>query len=192
MRVPRRGGRLRRRAVACPAVDRGRPEIRTRARHPDGARVGHDLCCRVGPAGNAGRGVVLRRAVRPGRQRAERRDEARPASVDPGRDAGGAAPAHRARRRSDTGLSRRQWWRPVAPIVQEDHMADWFECPRPSPYMLEIFRIRADRLAEVPAIAHLDGTARVQTLTEPDDPVLYAMISAFASRPRLRPGDWTP
>ena len=76
-------------------------------------------------------------------------------------------------------VKRRQWWRPVAPVVQEDRVAEWFENTRRSPYMLEVFRIRADRAGEVPAIVHLDGTARVQTLAERDDPLLYAMMSAF-------------
>jgi predicted NodU family carbamoyl transferase len=74
---------------------------------------------------------------------------------------------------------RRQWWRPVAPIVLAEHTADWFKTDRPSPYMLETAPVRPDVAPRVPAIAHLDGTARLQTLTAGDDPVLYSAIVAF-------------
>lgn len=73
----------------------------------------------------------------------------------------------------------RQWWRPVAPIVLAEHAADWFEQSRPSPYMLEAVRVRPDVADQVPGIVHLDGTARHQTLTAADDPLLHRAIDAF-------------
>ncbi|WP_330343199.1 carbamoyltransferase C-terminal domain-containing protein [Streptomyces sp. NBC_00557] len=73
----------------------------------------------------------------------------------------------------------RQWWRPVAPIVLAEHARDWFEQERPSPYMLEAAVVRPEQRDKVPAILHLDGTARHQTLTEQDDPLLYRAIDAF-------------
>ena len=76
----------------------------------------------------------------------------------------------------------RQWWRPVAPIVLEDRVAEWFEGGRRSPYMLEVFDVAAAKRDVVPAIVHLDGTARAQTVAEADDPRLYAAVSAFAER----------
>lgn len=79
-------------------------------------------------------------------------------------------------------LKRRQWWRPVAPIVLEEHVSEWFADARRSPYMLEVFRVRAERADQVPAILHLDGTARLQTLAERDDALLHGLISAFARR----------
>ncbi|WP_173055803.1 carbamoyltransferase C-terminal domain-containing protein [Phytohabitans houttuyneae] len=77
-------------------------------------------------------------------------------------------------------LKQRQWWRPVAPIIREEDHADWFENPRPSPYMLETFTVRGDREHLVPAIAHLDRSARVQTLTARQDPVLHQILTGFA------------
>lgn len=76
----------------------------------------------------------------------------------------------------------RQWWRPVAPIVLEDQVAEWFDGDRRSPYMLEVFRVAAAKQDLVPAITHLDGTARLQSLTEADDPRLFAAVTAFAER----------
>jgi carbamoyltransferase len=74
----------------------------------------------------------------------------------------------------------RQWWRPVAPIVLEEAMGDWFAQARRSPFMLETFTVRPAVRDLVPAITHLDGSARVQTLNAADDPVLHRAVSAFA------------
>jgi carbamoyltransferase len=76
-------------------------------------------------------------------------------------------------------IKQRQWWRPVAPIIREEDCADWFENWRPSPYMLETFLVRRDREQLVPAIAHLDRSARVQTLTRDQNPFLYDVLSEF-------------
>ncbi|MEU6315917.1 carbamoyltransferase C-terminal domain-containing protein, partial [Streptomyces sp. NPDC047014] len=73
----------------------------------------------------------------------------------------------------------RQWWRPVAPIVLTEHTGDWFEQDRPSPYMLEAARVRPEAKDRIPAVLHLDGTARHQTLSAPDNPLLYRAIQAF-------------
>ncbi|MBP2471923.1 hypothetical protein JOF53_000795 [Crossiella equi] len=74
----------------------------------------------------------------------------------------------------------RQWWRPVAPLVLEDRVGEWFDGGRRSPYMLEVFRVAAAKRDLVPAIAHLDGTARAQTVSAADDLRLHAALTAFA------------
>ncbi|MCT9934166.1 hypothetical protein N5079_28585 [Planotetraspora sp. A-T 1434] len=76
----------------------------------------------------------------------------------------------------------RQWWRPVAPIVLADHSSQWFESTRPSPFMLEAVKVREEVRDRVPAIVHLDGSARHQTLTSEVDPLLYRAIDAFHAR----------
>lgn len=76
----------------------------------------------------------------------------------------------------------RQWWRPVAPMVLEDRVADWFEGGHRSPYMLETFPVREARREQVPAVVHLDGTARVQTVSAQDDARLTTALTAFADR----------
>jgi carbamoyltransferase len=73
----------------------------------------------------------------------------------------------------------RQWWRPVAPIVLAEHVGAWFVQDRPSPFMLEAVQVRPDRLSLVPAVVHLDGSARHQVLTADADPPLHGAISAF-------------
>lgn len=73
----------------------------------------------------------------------------------------------------------RQWWRPVAPIVLEEEGDRWFERFRASPYMLETFVVREDVRHLVPAIVHLDGSARVQSIDVATDPELHALLVAF-------------
>ncbi|SDD50723.1 Carbamoyltransferase N-terminus [Paenibacillus sp. CF095] len=74
----------------------------------------------------------------------------------------------------------RQWWRPVAPIVLESEMSNWFEGAYPSPYMLHTFQIRKDCIEKVPAIAHLDDSARLQSLSEATEQTrLYALLNEF-------------
>lgn len=73
----------------------------------------------------------------------------------------------------------RQWWRPVAPIVLEEHTGEWFENSRPSPYMLQTVDVRESKRNLVPAVVHLDGSARHQTLTREADSLLYQAVEAF-------------
>lgn len=76
-------------------------------------------------------------------------------------------------------IKQRQWWRPVAPIVLEDQVGEWFVGGRPSPFMLETFPVAPEYQPLIPAIMHLDGTARIQTLSAADEPFLARALSAF-------------
>ena len=73
----------------------------------------------------------------------------------------------------------REWWRPVAPIVIEKYEKDWFVNSFPSKYMLNNFRIRPEKEKIVPAIVHLDGTCRVQTISDKQDKMLYEIVKKF-------------
>ena len=76
-------------------------------------------------------------------------------------------------------VKQRQWWRPVAPIILEESMNDWFENARPSPYMLMTFRIKQDKLNLMPAVSQLDNSARVQTVTKSENQNLFSLLCAF-------------
>jgi carbamoyltransferase len=71
----------------------------------------------------------------------------------------------------------REWFRPYAPIVPVERAAEYFDISQPSPFMLIVADVRKPE--QVPAIAHVDGTARLQTLNRPDNPVVYDMLDAF-------------
>ena len=76
-------------------------------------------------------------------------------------------------------IKQRQWWRPVAPIILEEQVAEWFENSYPTKYMLNTFDIREEKKKQVPAILHLDNSARVQTITKQDNEELYCLIRKF-------------
>jgi carbamoyltransferase len=76
-------------------------------------------------------------------------------------------------------IKHREPFRPFAPSVLAETMGDWFEAPYESPYMLMAFKVRADKLGQIPAITHEDGTARVQTVTAETNPRYYGLIRAF-------------
>lgn len=76
-------------------------------------------------------------------------------------------------------IKEREWWRPVAPIILEEDGENYFKNFRPSPFMLLNYNLKPDKLAEVPAIAHLDGTSRVQSVTEESNYDIYNILIAF-------------
>lgn len=76
-------------------------------------------------------------------------------------------------------IKQREWWRPVAPIVLEEDVSDWYLDSYPSPFMLHTFQVREEKLSLIPTVTHLDGSARVQTLKEEENSLLYKCIQAF-------------
>lgn len=73
----------------------------------------------------------------------------------------------------------REPWRPFAPSVLAACTGEWFEPAVDSPYMLLALDVRKDRRGCVPAITHVDGTARVQTVTVEANPLYHRLISRF-------------
>ncbi|MNO17092.1 Decarbamoylnovobiocin carbamoyltransferase [compost metagenome] len=76
-------------------------------------------------------------------------------------------------------IKKRQWWRPVAPIVIAEEIDEWFDSAYESPYMLSTFEIKEDKLELIPSIAHLDKSSRIQSLKKEDNALLYDIILAF-------------
>jgi carbamoyltransferase len=79
-------------------------------------------------------------------------------------------------------LKDREDFRPVAPVVLQEAAADWFEHGWRSPYMLFVDQVRADKAALIPAVCHVDGSARVQTVDSAANPALHALLRAFAGQ----------
>ena len=76
----------------------------------------------------------------------------------------------------------REQFRPVAPMVLEQRAAELFDGPLPSPYMLFTHRVRDGWRERIPAVVHVDGTARIQTVSPLREPLVAAMLSAFERR----------
>lgn len=79
-------------------------------------------------------------------------------------------------------VKQREWFRPLAPAVLEERAAAWFDLPGPSPFMQFAAPVRPQMAAQVPAITHVDGTARLQTVGPDDDPLLRALLGGFEAR----------
>jgi carbamoyltransferase len=76
----------------------------------------------------------------------------------------------------------REQFRPVAPMVLEHRAAELFDGPLPSPYMLFTHRVRHGWRERIPAVVHVDGTARIQTVSPRREPLVAAMLGAFERR----------
>jgi len=76
-------------------------------------------------------------------------------------------------------IKKREPFRPFAPSIVEERTADYFEQDHPAPTMLMVYQVRAERRAEVPAITHVDGSGRLQTVSREVNPRYYQLISDF-------------
>ncbi|MEY2473860.1 MAG: carbamoyltransferase [Actinomycetota bacterium] len=79
----------------------------------------------------------------------------------------------------NTRVKNRESFRPFAPSVLAHKAGDWFDDAYESPYMLMAFKVRADKLGQLPAVTHEDGTARVQTVTQDTNPRYFGLLAAF-------------
>ena len=73
----------------------------------------------------------------------------------------------------------REQFRPVAPVVPEESAACWFDVAGPSPFMTFVEKVRPECLSRIPAAAHVDGTARLQTVSRCANPLLHDLLNAF-------------
>lgn len=76
-------------------------------------------------------------------------------------------------------IKRREWFRPFAPAVLCERGGEFFEGYVHSPYMLLVMGVRADKREAIPAVTHIDGTARVQSVTRELNRDFYDLIKAF-------------
>lgn len=79
-------------------------------------------------------------------------------------------------------VKHRAAWRPFAPSVLADRAPEYFERYRSSPFMLLTFATKKEKLADIAAAVHTNGTARVQEVTEELQPRYHELITAFAER----------
>ena len=74
-------------------------------------------------------------------------------------------------------VKHREAFRPFAPAVLAESAGEYFESDYPSPFMLLVSAVKESRRADLPAITHVDGTARVQTVTERANPAFHRLLS---------------
>ena len=73
----------------------------------------------------------------------------------------------------------REQFRPVAPMVLAERAAEIFDGPLPSPYMLFVHDVRPQWRERIPAVVHVDGTARIQTVDAAAEPLVARMLARF-------------
>jgi len=71
----------------------------------------------------------------------------------------------------------REGFRPFAPAILEERVSEYFEHDRPEPYMLQVKPIRPETRSVIPAVTHVDGTGRLQTVGEHDNPLFYHLLT---------------
>ena len=76
-------------------------------------------------------------------------------------------------------IKKREPFRPFAPSILAERVGDYFEQTHPAPTMLMVYQIRPERRSEIPAVTHVDGSGRLQTVSREMNPRYYQLISDF-------------
>ncbi|MBV8950076.1 MAG: carbamoyltransferase [Actinobacteria bacterium] len=86
-----------------------------------------------------------------------------------------------AKERVNAAVKYRESFRPFAPAILAEAVPAWFDCPIGTevPFMERVLRFRAERMAEVPAVVHADGTGRLQSVDRSTNPRFHALIQSF-------------
>jgi carbamoyltransferase len=91
-----------------------------------------------------------------------------------------ASPAGTGMLRRLNDIKGREQFRPVAPMVLLERAAEIFDGPLPSPYMLFVHRVNPTWQDRIPAVVHVDGTARAQTVDRAEDPLTATLLDEFS------------
>jgi carbamoyltransferase len=76
-------------------------------------------------------------------------------------------------------IKKREPFRPFAPSILEERVGDYFEQTHPAPTMLMVYQVKSERRSEIPAVTHVDGSGRLQTVSSQANPRYHQLISDF-------------
>jgi carbamoyltransferase len=76
-------------------------------------------------------------------------------------------------------IKRRESFRPFAPSILREHVGEWFEQDDDVPFMTKVLQIREDKRSRIPAVTHVDGSGRLQTVVRHTNPRFYRLIESF-------------
>jgi carbamoyltransferase len=76
-------------------------------------------------------------------------------------------------------IKRREPFRPFAPSILLEKTAEYFEKDYPDPFMIKVYPIRSEKRSVIPAVTHVDGTGRLQTVKREDNPLYWQLIKEF-------------
>ena len=77
-------------------------------------------------------------------------------------------------------IKKRESFRPFAPSILREKVPEWFEQDDDVPFMMKVFQIREERRAEIPAVTHVDGSGRLQTVFKETNSRYYKLIEKFS------------
>jgi len=76
-------------------------------------------------------------------------------------------------------IKKREPFRPFAPSILEERVSEYFEQTHPSPTMLMVYQVKKDKQSVIPAVTHVDGSGRLQTVSRETNPRYYQLIRDF-------------
>ena len=76
-------------------------------------------------------------------------------------------------------IKRRESFRPFAPSIIREAVGAWFETDDDVPFMLKVYQIREGKRHQIPAVTHVDGSGRLQTVRRATNSRYYQLIKAF-------------
>ena len=79
-------------------------------------------------------------------------------------------------------IKRRESFRPFAPSILREDVCDWFEEEADVPFMMQVFQIKEHKRKEIPAVAHVDGSGRLQTVSKENHPRYHELINNFKNK----------
>lgn len=79
-------------------------------------------------------------------------------------------------------IKRRESFRPFAPSILSEHVSDWFELDEPVPFMEKVFPIRTAKQSKIPAVTHVDGSGRLQSVYKDVAVRYHSLITAFHTK----------
>ena len=79
-------------------------------------------------------------------------------------------------------IKRRESFRPFAPSILREDVSDWFQEEADVPFMMQVFQIKEHKRKEIPAVAHVDGSGRLQTVSKDNHPKYHKLINNFKKK----------
>ena len=93
-----------------------------------------------------------------------------------------ASPLHAEMQHKLNNIKDREDFRPVAPVVLEEEASNWFADATVSPFMLFVYNVLPDKAERIPAVRHVDDTARIQTINREQNALYYDLLKSFQAR----------
>jgi carbamoyltransferase len=79
----------------------------------------------------------------------------------------------------NTKIKFRERFRPFAPSILEEALDDYFVCAVPDPFMVQVYPVRPEKRPVIPAVTHVDGSGRLQTVSQKANPLYWRLLKAF-------------